>query len=264
MAPNVERLIVNGVGRETTTRADPCEYRIALVNHVRWPDGVADRSGIDHEPRILGSLRDHPLPPRRLTSGLRSRRMRGMRAWLVLAVVASGCGGTAELSRRAAYDLDCRDDEIVIVERGAGLFTATGCGRTGRYQCVGANCVMEGAVAAGAASPGGEIDVACTDAANHEREEVSAALRGSRTRVLACVETAEIEVRFEIEGGRPANLGVFAGENEERRACVARAIAEATIAGAADGEVRCRFSRAAPPATSETPVEPAPPPSTQI
>jgi len=33
-----------------------------LLNHVRWPDGVADRSGLDHEPELLDFLRAHPLP----------------------------------------------------------------------------------------------------------------------------------------------------------------------------------------------------------
>jgi len=33
----------------------------ALLQHVQWPDGVADRSGVDHEPDMLAFLRDHPL-----------------------------------------------------------------------------------------------------------------------------------------------------------------------------------------------------------
>ncbi|MBM4378511.1 MAG: hypothetical protein FJ086_04310 [Deltaproteobacteria bacterium] len=34
----------------------------AMLQHVQWPDGVADRSGVDHEPDMLGFLRGHPLP----------------------------------------------------------------------------------------------------------------------------------------------------------------------------------------------------------
>lgn len=61
--PNVSRLIVTGTGRSTPscTAASSCSGSVALLNHVRWPDGVADGSGIDHEPAMLDFLRDHPL-----------------------------------------------------------------------------------------------------------------------------------------------------------------------------------------------------------
>jgi len=61
--PNVSRLIVRGNGQITKscTAAPFCTSTIAVLNHVRWPDGVADGSGIDHEPVMLDFLRNHPL-----------------------------------------------------------------------------------------------------------------------------------------------------------------------------------------------------------
>ena len=38
-----------------------CTTELAMVNHMRWPDGVADKSGTDHEPAMLEFLREHPL-----------------------------------------------------------------------------------------------------------------------------------------------------------------------------------------------------------
>ncbi|MCA9671353.1 MAG: hypothetical protein KC503_37405 [Myxococcales bacterium] len=61
--PNVERLIVSGKGAAVQSCDHLfCIEALALLNHVRWPDGVADKSGTDHEPRMLGFMRDHPLP----------------------------------------------------------------------------------------------------------------------------------------------------------------------------------------------------------
>jgi len=39
-----------------------CAMMTALLQHIYWPDGVADRSGVDHEPEMLSFLREHPLP----------------------------------------------------------------------------------------------------------------------------------------------------------------------------------------------------------
>lgn len=60
---NVLRRIVTGTGQVTgnCTAASSCTGSMALLNHVRWPDGVADSSGIDHEPAMLDFLRGHPL-----------------------------------------------------------------------------------------------------------------------------------------------------------------------------------------------------------
>lgn len=60
---NVIRRIVSGTGQivSSCTAAPFCATPIALLNHIRWPDGVADGSGIDQEPEMLDFLRDHPL-----------------------------------------------------------------------------------------------------------------------------------------------------------------------------------------------------------
>ncbi len=61
--PNVLRRIVSGTGQTVAacTAAPFCTNGIALLNHLRWPDGVADGSANDHEPAMLDFLRDHPL-----------------------------------------------------------------------------------------------------------------------------------------------------------------------------------------------------------
>lgn len=63
-SPASEWDIVDGLGRraEGCTPALLCLPAVAALNHLRWPDGVADRSDIDHEPRMLDFLRRHPLP----------------------------------------------------------------------------------------------------------------------------------------------------------------------------------------------------------
>jgi len=62
--PNVSRRIVGGAGLavRVCTPAPLCAPASGLLNHVRWPDGVADGSGIDHEPDMLDFLRAYPLP----------------------------------------------------------------------------------------------------------------------------------------------------------------------------------------------------------
>lgn len=63
--PNARWIIVNGMGAvtESCTPAWLCTLGIATINHLRWPDGVDDRSGLDHEPEMLDFLADHPLLP---------------------------------------------------------------------------------------------------------------------------------------------------------------------------------------------------------
>lgn len=39
-----------------------CTFTTAVLNHLRWPDGVDDGGGVDHEPEMLTFLRDHPRP----------------------------------------------------------------------------------------------------------------------------------------------------------------------------------------------------------
>ena len=54
--------IVSAFGQTVERCTGPalCTSAVALLNHVRWPDGVADNSGIDHEPDMLTFMRDHP------------------------------------------------------------------------------------------------------------------------------------------------------------------------------------------------------------
>jgi len=57
--PNVDRRIVNGFGATVDVCTGPalCGPAIATLSHVRWPDGVADGSGVDHEEDMLDFLR---------------------------------------------------------------------------------------------------------------------------------------------------------------------------------------------------------------
>jgi poly(3-hydroxybutyrate) depolymerase len=60
--PHVRQLIVDTDGEAVNQcRRLGCTPSIGILNHVRWPDGVADRSGIDHEPAMLDFMRAHPL-----------------------------------------------------------------------------------------------------------------------------------------------------------------------------------------------------------
>jgi poly(3-hydroxybutyrate) depolymerase len=61
--PNVTELRVDAHGAATTSCADTttCTMALGASNHTQWLDGIADGSGIDWEPTMLGFLRDHPL-----------------------------------------------------------------------------------------------------------------------------------------------------------------------------------------------------------
>lgn len=61
---NAVRRIVSAQGDTVNSCLGPtfCSSTLAYLNHLRWPDGVADGSGINHELDMLGFLRDHPLP----------------------------------------------------------------------------------------------------------------------------------------------------------------------------------------------------------
>ncbi len=61
--PNTFWRIVSGIGTTVPacSSASLCSADAGLINHARWPDGVADESGIDHEPAMLDFLRDHSL-----------------------------------------------------------------------------------------------------------------------------------------------------------------------------------------------------------
>ena len=62
--PNVWWRIVGGNGLVAggCSPSAICTPEIGLLNHLRWPDGVADGSGADHEGAMLEFLRAHPLP----------------------------------------------------------------------------------------------------------------------------------------------------------------------------------------------------------
>lgn len=62
--PNVVDTMYDARGAMATACASvaACTAGVAGANHVHWPDGVDDGSGLDHEPELLGFLRDHPLP----------------------------------------------------------------------------------------------------------------------------------------------------------------------------------------------------------
>lgn len=59
---DVEWWIVNYYGDRVRgcAPADLCTLTVAVLNHIRWPDGIDDGSGIDYEPDMLAFLRDHP------------------------------------------------------------------------------------------------------------------------------------------------------------------------------------------------------------
>ena len=62
--PNALWRLITGQGEVTEACSSNaiCTPLIGLINHTRWPDGIADGSGIDHEPPMLDFLRTHPLP----------------------------------------------------------------------------------------------------------------------------------------------------------------------------------------------------------
>jgi poly(3-hydroxybutyrate) depolymerase len=62
--PNTSELIIDDDGNEQLAcRATfGCGSVGGLLNHVRWPDGVADNGGHDWEPAILDFFKAHPLP----------------------------------------------------------------------------------------------------------------------------------------------------------------------------------------------------------
>lgn len=61
-ATDVTELLLASNGSVASTCAASCSQVDATLAHVRWPDGVADGSGIDREPQMLGYLAAHPLP----------------------------------------------------------------------------------------------------------------------------------------------------------------------------------------------------------
>ena len=66
LGANIEWRRVSGLfeiaGRIVDQCSANCPAARATINHIRWPDGIADESGTDHEPDMLQFLFDHPLP----------------------------------------------------------------------------------------------------------------------------------------------------------------------------------------------------------
>jgi poly(3-hydroxybutyrate) depolymerase len=60
-ATDVTELTLGATGQPSTC-ANACGRAIAIQQHVRWPDGVLDGSGMDYEPTMLNYLKAHPLP----------------------------------------------------------------------------------------------------------------------------------------------------------------------------------------------------------
>jgi poly(3-hydroxybutyrate) depolymerase len=60
--PTVEDILVDGQGQQATacTPIPPCSSDYATLNHLRWPDGVADQGHHDWELRMLSFLQEHP------------------------------------------------------------------------------------------------------------------------------------------------------------------------------------------------------------
>jgi len=61
-ATDVTELLLDHGGAAVSSCARLCPGIEALVDHIRWPDGIADRSGVDREPEMLRYLAGHPLP----------------------------------------------------------------------------------------------------------------------------------------------------------------------------------------------------------
>jgi len=63
--PNVEwiRLTYEAQPVNLCAPVELCTPYVALLNHLHWPDGVEDESGLDHESDLLDFLRDNPLAP---------------------------------------------------------------------------------------------------------------------------------------------------------------------------------------------------------
>ncbi len=64
-SPNVTWSPISAAGAAvaegTCAPANLCSPLRAALNHVKWPDGIADESGIDHESTMLAFMRANPL-----------------------------------------------------------------------------------------------------------------------------------------------------------------------------------------------------------
>ncbi len=58
----VQDRIIDDVGVNVASCAAICLEAVGALNHLRWPDGVADKGGHDHEPAMLDFMRAFPSP----------------------------------------------------------------------------------------------------------------------------------------------------------------------------------------------------------
>jgi hypothetical protein len=54
---------------------------------------------------------------------------------LLVAATSSGCAGTSNIRERAASDLDCSEESLIITELGRTTRAVEGCGRQAAYFC---------------------------------------------------------------------------------------------------------------------------------
>jgi hypothetical protein len=61
--PNTQDRIIDAQAQAALAceAAIRCGFVEGLANHLHWPDGLDDQSGVDWEPEMLAFLRDHPL-----------------------------------------------------------------------------------------------------------------------------------------------------------------------------------------------------------
>jgi pimeloyl-ACP methyl ester carboxylesterase len=63
-AADFQDVLLDAAGKPTNTcmAVGLCTPTLGVDNHLHWPNGASDGSGIDHEPEMLNFLRGHPLP----------------------------------------------------------------------------------------------------------------------------------------------------------------------------------------------------------
>ena len=61
-ATDVTELLLDHGGSSVSSCSRFCTGIQAILDHLRWPDGIADGSDIDREPEMLRYLAAHPLP----------------------------------------------------------------------------------------------------------------------------------------------------------------------------------------------------------
>ncbi len=61
-AADLTELLLASDGTVATGCDSSCSLVEATLAHIRWPDGIADGSGVDREPAMLDYLAAHPLP----------------------------------------------------------------------------------------------------------------------------------------------------------------------------------------------------------